>query len=230
MAENEVETVRVTDKKNPQRGMLVMNKSDYEGQKDQYEMYQDPGGVTMNNPPVGVDPLGRNTSGTYSKPTPSDIRYPDKDLTEFENNHGAFVQKDAASMRDSLGLPPLPGGLLVPVDDLIENRPDNPDVVPEGAALKAKGKDGKEHVLVDSMDQNAWREFDAIKHDREKVGQWVSQQRAMAKARKPLPSTEDVAKAEAGGAKPPAKAATPAARPAGSPAPAAPGGPPRPPQ
>lgn len=54
---------------------------------------------------------GRNPSGTYSEPTPTDIRFPDKDRTEFENNHGAFVGKSAAEMRQSAGLPDAPGGL-----------------------------------------------------------------------------------------------------------------------
>lgn len=54
---------------------------------------------------------GKNPSGTFSTPTPSDVRYPNKDHTEFENNHGAFVGKSAAQMREALGLPDAPGGL-----------------------------------------------------------------------------------------------------------------------
>ena len=57
-----------------------------------------------------VDTL-KNPSGTYSEPTPTDIRYPNKDETEFENNHGAFVNKSAAGMRKELGLLDEPGGL-----------------------------------------------------------------------------------------------------------------------
>jgi hypothetical protein len=53
----------------------------------------------------------RNPSGTYSEPTPTDIRYPDKDATEFENNHGAFVNKSAAQMREEKGMEDAPGGL-----------------------------------------------------------------------------------------------------------------------
>src|SRR3954463_8348807 len=30
-----------------------------------------------------------NASGTFDEPTPTDIRYPNKDATEFESNHGA---------------------------------------------------------------------------------------------------------------------------------------------
>jgi hypothetical protein len=55
--------------------------------------------------------LTRNPSGTFSTPTPTDIRYPDKDKTEFENNHGAFVGKSAAEIRQDEGLPDAPGGL-----------------------------------------------------------------------------------------------------------------------
>lgn len=53
----------------------------------------------------------RNADGTFSEPTPSDVRYPDKDKTEFANNHGAFVGKSAAQMREDQGLPDAPGGL-----------------------------------------------------------------------------------------------------------------------
>lgn len=54
---------------------------------------------------------GRNPSGTYSEPTPTDIRYPNKDHTEFENNYGAHIRKSAAEMREDMGLPDEPGGL-----------------------------------------------------------------------------------------------------------------------
>lgn len=60
---------------------------------------------------------GRNTSGTFSEPTPTDIRFPDKNATEFENNHGAFVDKSAAGLREDMGLPDAPGG-IEPVSDV----------------------------------------------------------------------------------------------------------------
>lgn len=53
----------------------------------------------------------RNPSGTYSEPTPTDIRYPDKLATEFENNVGAFVDRSAAGLRAEMGLPDAPGGI-----------------------------------------------------------------------------------------------------------------------
>lgn len=66
----------------------------------------------------GVDPtppvqegVGRNPSGTYSEPTPTDVRYPNKLETEFENNLGAHIGKSAAQMREQLKLPDEPGGL-----------------------------------------------------------------------------------------------------------------------
>ena len=52
-----------------------------------------------------------NADGTFSEPTPTDIRYPNKDVTEFANNHGAHVGKSAAQMREAEGLPDAPGGL-----------------------------------------------------------------------------------------------------------------------
>lgn len=57
------------------------------------------------------DVATRNPSGTFSEPTPTDIRYPDKDATEFENNHGAFVGKSAAGLREEIGMPDAPGGI-----------------------------------------------------------------------------------------------------------------------
>lgn len=53
----------------------------------------------------------RNPSGTFSEPTPTDIRYPNKLQTEFENNLGAHVGKSAAEMRAAADLPDAPGGL-----------------------------------------------------------------------------------------------------------------------
>lgn len=53
----------------------------------------------------------KNADGTYSEPTPTDVRYPDMDKTEFANNHGAFVNKSAAQMRDEMGIEDAPGGL-----------------------------------------------------------------------------------------------------------------------
>lgn len=54
---------------------------------------------------------GRNASGTFPEPTPSDVRYSDDLETEFENNLGAQVGKSAAQMREAAGLPDAPGGL-----------------------------------------------------------------------------------------------------------------------
>lgn len=53
----------------------------------------------------------RNPSGTFSEPTPTDIRYPNKDETEFENNYGAHIGKSAAGLREELGMEDKPGGL-----------------------------------------------------------------------------------------------------------------------
>lgn len=53
----------------------------------------------------------KNPSGTFSEPTPTDIRYPNKQDTEFENNMGAFVNKSAAQIRAENGMEDKPGGL-----------------------------------------------------------------------------------------------------------------------
>ncbi|SHG79579.1 hypothetical protein SAMN02745157_4854 [Kaistia soli DSM 19436] len=70
-------------------------------------------GVTPSPAVAGAD---RNPSGTFSEPTPTDIRFPDKDATEFEHNHGAFVGKSAAEIREAAGLPDKPGGIKSDVD------------------------------------------------------------------------------------------------------------------
>jgi hypothetical protein len=54
---------------------------------------------------------GKNPSGTYSEPTPTDVRFPDKLATEFENNLGQSVNKSAAGLREEQGLPDAPGGI-----------------------------------------------------------------------------------------------------------------------
>ena len=221
MAE-EVETIRVIDKKDRARGPLLMNKSDFEGQKEQYEVYQDPGGVTMNNPAYGVDPLGRNPSGTYSEPTPSDIRFPDKDATEFENNHGAFLARDAASMRKATGQPDAPGGVVTPDESLeIDNAlppegqdGDGLDKPPPGTdpplggsmrevegtkSLVSKGKDGKRRVVAAGLSEQDEHHWNSIKHDRMKAAQWISERRA--RSHKPLASPEEVEKSRGGSGK-----------------------------
>jgi hypothetical protein len=58
-----------------------------------------------------VEDYSKNPSGTFSEPTPTDVRYPNKNETEFENNHGAFVSKSAAEIREEKGLPDKAGGL-----------------------------------------------------------------------------------------------------------------------
>jgi hypothetical protein len=215
MMAEEIETIRVVDKRTG-RGPLLMNKSDFEGQKEQYEVYQDPGGVTMNNMPVGVDPLGRNTSGTYSEPTPSDIRFPDKDATEFENNHGAFLARDAASMRKAVGQPDEPGGVVGPDDSLeIENGlpPDTGEKPPPGSgggplsmmetegtkSLVTKGKDGKRQVVLGGLSEADVAHYESLKGDRTKRLAWISQKRASQP--KTLPTPEEVEKSRGGSGK-----------------------------
>ncbi len=77
---------------------------------------------------IGATAAGKNPSGTYSEPTPTDVRYPDKRGTEFENNMGAFINKSAAQIREAEGLPDKPGGI----------KPEETEAVQEAAALSAR--------------------------------------------------------------------------------------------
>ena len=127
-----VETVRIKHSDDHGNDTLVINKSEYDPSKHQLaEGQADDANLTMPDRDLaqqenakriyeanrgisggpGIAGDGRNPSGTYSEPTPTDIRYPNKDETEFENNHGAFVAKSAAQMREEKGLPDAPGGL-----------------------------------------------------------------------------------------------------------------------
>lgn len=62
-------------------------------------------------PSGSVIDTSKNPSGTFSEPTPTDIRYPNKRATEFENNLGAFIGKSAAGLRKEAGMPDVPGGI-----------------------------------------------------------------------------------------------------------------------
>jgi len=130
----DIETVKVVNPNDPDGGHMIINRSDFDESKhtlhpdnegevgsdaksdarrhfehnDELRKLEANRGVA-GGPAVNSD--GRNPSGTFSEPTPTDIRYPNKDETEFENNHGAFVQKSAAQMREEKGLPDAPGGL-----------------------------------------------------------------------------------------------------------------------
>lgn len=83
-----------------------------------------------------IEAGGKNPSGTYSEPTPTDIRYPDKDTTEFENNHGAFVGKSAAGLREELDMVNAPGGL----EPDPSFQPGEPGAVTEAAQPEAAPK------------------------------------------------------------------------------------------
>jgi len=143
----DIETVKVVNPNDPDGGHMIINRSDFDESKhtlhpdnegevgsdaksdarrhfehnDELRKLEANRGVA-GGPAVNSD--GRNPSGTFSEPTPTDIRYPNKDETEFENNHGAFVQKSAAQMREEKGLPPGGFGLLLArgtVDELLYN-------------------------------------------------------------------------------------------------------------
>lgn len=88
----------------------IINKSDFKDGSDELFHEKGEGEATDRSP--GMEAGGKNPSGTFSEPTPTDIRYPNVDATEFENNHGAFVAKSAADLRQERGLPDAPGGIM----------------------------------------------------------------------------------------------------------------------
>jgi len=61
-----------------------------------------------------------NASGTFDEPTPTDVRFPNKNTTEFESNHGAQVGKSAAGLREELGMEQKPGGLHPEVKEKVD--------------------------------------------------------------------------------------------------------------
>lgn len=91
--------------KNGDNDYMIINESDFDEKKG-HVRYD---GVLPRD--TVTDTRTRNSDGTFSEPTPTDIRFPNKDNTEFANNHGAFVGKSAAEMREAEGLADAPGGL-----------------------------------------------------------------------------------------------------------------------
>lgn len=122
-----LETVRVVNPNDPKGGFMIVNKSDYEGNKksddnkEGLELHEtDPTHPGASDEDKGAAraeaealdaPKPRNTSGTFDEPSPMDIRYPNKDGTEFENNHGAFMGTSAAELRDANDMEQKPGGV-----------------------------------------------------------------------------------------------------------------------
>lgn len=104
-----------------------------------------------------VSDLSKNPSGTFSQPTPTDIRFPNKDLTEFENNHGAFVKKSAAQIREAEGMIDAPGG-LAPDPDLEERAKEaqkGPAAVPVDPAVDNESKAQPAPARVKAADDAA---------------------------------------------------------------------------
>jgi hypothetical protein len=134
------ETVYV--KADNERGYKLVSKEKFEAEDSDYKLYSGKidgdtktikdGKLLPNdqpeNPNQSVGGNTKNPSGTFSTPTPTDIRYSDKFKTEFENNMGAFIGKSAAQIRDALNLPDAPGGLH-PVASLALRRSGNKSVL-----------------------------------------------------------------------------------------------------
>lgn len=96
-----IPTVTVKD---GEGGYRIINESDFDPKT--MERFESP------LPRDTVTTLNKsNADGTFDEPTPTDIRFPNKDVTEFANNHGATVNKSAAQMRAERDLPDAPGGL-----------------------------------------------------------------------------------------------------------------------
>jgi hypothetical protein len=114
-----VDTVKVHNPDDPQGGFMIINADDYhkdqESKNPRYELHpanessdkaiSDRSGTHL------LANSGRNADGTFSEPTPTDIRYPDKNTTEYANNHGAFMGNSAAEHREAAGMEQRPGGL-----------------------------------------------------------------------------------------------------------------------
>jgi hypothetical protein len=79
----------------------IINKKDFDEKTQQ--LYDGP------LPRDVVTDLSKNPDGTFSQPTPTDIRFPDKNLTEFANNHRSGMSAHEA--RVAAKLPDAPGGL-----------------------------------------------------------------------------------------------------------------------
>lgn len=164
---SQIETVAV--KREGGQGYRIINKSDFDPK--QHKLAK----VPASDSAEGFDPL-RNTSGTFSEPTPTDIRFPDKDLTEFENNHGAFLGRSAAELRAKLGLPDAPGGLAPDIDLLAGAAHDYAAQLTENTNLKAE----VESLRSQLADANKAREADVEPYK----GKTVPELKAIAEDRK----------------------------------------------
>lgn len=139
----DIETVKI--KREDGKGYIIINKDDFDEKK--HTLAADDG-----EPEERSVMSTRNASGTYSEPTPTDIRYPDKDATEFENNHGAFLNKSAAEIREASGLPDAPGGVM-PTDDIPDDWENLSVAQKRILARKLTGREDREHIEADDAHQ-----------------------------------------------------------------------------
>jgi len=107
------ETVKVVNE-NSRTGYAIINKSDFN--EDEHEIFEEEDEEEDDTDADGdgiPDRLQRvtNADRTFDEPTPTDIRYGNKDDTEFANNHGSKLGNSAAELREGAGLPQKPGGL-----------------------------------------------------------------------------------------------------------------------
>lgn len=122
-----IPTKKVVNPNDENNGYMIVNEDDYKANvkskenPDGYELHEtDPAHEGYGDEQADVDeaaaeadaaPKPSNTDGTFDTPTPTDIRYPNKDGTEFARNHGAQIGTSAAELREVAGMPQKPGGI-----------------------------------------------------------------------------------------------------------------------
>lgn len=164
-----VATVKIKDP-NKKGDYIIINKSDFND--DEHELFDEKDPAALSVSGGG----SRNGSGTFDEPTPTDIRYPNKNTTEFENNHGAYLGQSAAELRQGAGLDDKPGGLHPEVHEAVKDAE-----AATRAATDTAGKQGGSlvrKVVVDKV-----KPLDGDKSSsKKKSGKKKSKSKAKAKA------------------------------------------------
>lgn len=130
MTDYRCDTVKVKNPEDKDGGFMIVNKSDFEANQanpdadPKWEEYKEDPKKLKARGAAGdrrdTRPPPTNASGTYDEPTPTNVKYGNKDATEFENNHGAFVGQSAAELRDALEMDDEPGGLHPEIHEQVE--------------------------------------------------------------------------------------------------------------
>jgi len=119
-----IDTIKVKNP-NTKDGFMIINRHEFDddqkSKKPKYEEFEEDDTDADGDGIPDRLQAGRNTSGTFDEPTPTDVRYTNKDATEFENNHGSHLGNSAAELREASGMPQKPGGLLPEVRKSVKN-------------------------------------------------------------------------------------------------------------